>query len=453
MSNFRPVDRDTGFLMPPSVDEWLPERHLARFVVDVIGSLDLRAMTGRYRGSGEASYHPAVLLGILIYGYATGVFSSRKLERATYDSVAFRFIAANQHPDHDTIAAFRRRFLKEIEALFVEVLRLAREMGVLKLGTLGLDGTKLHANASRHSAVSYEHAGKIEARLRAEVAELMAKAEAADQADLPDGLSIPDELARREQRLAAIARARAVIEERAKERKAHEQAEYEAKMAARAAKQAATGKKPGGRPPAPPVEGPAPTDQVNLTDEESRIMPVPGGGFEQCYNAQAAVAAGSLLVVATDVVQAANDKRQIEPMLGKLAALPEDLGTIETLLADTGYFSAANVAACAAAGIDPLIAIGRQPHHLPLAERFACAPPPPENPTPVEAMAHRLKTPEGRKLYAQRKHTPEPVFGIIKSALGFRQFLLRGLDNVRGEWSLVTMAYNLKRLFALAPAA
>jgi transposase len=170
MSNFRPVDRDTGFLMPPSVDEWLPRKHLARFVVDVIASFDLRAMVGRYHGSGEASYHPTILLGILVYGYATGVFSSRKLERATYDSVAFRVIAANQHPDHDTIAAFRRRYLKEIEKLFVQVLMLAREMGVLKMGTVALDGTKIHANASRHSALSYEHAGRIEAQLQAEVA-------------------------------------------------------------------------------------------------------------------------------------------------------------------------------------------------------------------------------------------------------------------------------------------
>lgn len=453
MSNFRPVDRDTGFLMPPSVDEWLPEKHLARFVVDVIEGLDLRAMTGSYRGSGEASYHPIILLGILIYGYATGVFSSRKLERASYDSVAFRFIACNQHPDHDTIAAFRRRFLKQIGTVFVQVLMLAREMGVLKLGTVALDGTKLHANASRHNALSYERAGKIEAQLQAEVAELMARAEAADQADASDGLSIPDELARREHRLAEIAKARAIIEARAKEQHAREQAEHEARMAARAAKTAATGKKPGGRPPAPPVAGPGPTDQINLTDEESRIMPVPGGGFEQCYNAQAAVAVGSLLVVATDVVQATNDKQQVEPMLGKLGALPKELGKTETLLADTGYFSEANVQACVAAQVDPLIAMGRQPHYPPLVERSATVPPPPEDPTPVEAMAHRLKTPEGRKLYALRKHTPEPVFGIIKSALGFRQFLLRGLQNVRDEWSLVTMAWNLKRLFALARAA
>jgi len=452
MSNFRPVDRDTGFLMPPSVDQWLPQKHLARFVVDVIASLDLRAMIGSYRGSGEASYHPTVLLGILIYGYATGVFSSRKLERATHDSVAFRFIAANQHPDHDTIAAFRRRFLKQIGAVFVQVLMLARQMGVLKLGTVALDGTKLHANASRHSALSYERAGQIETQLQTEVAELMARAEAADQADVPDGMSIPDELARREHRLAEIARARAIIEERAKERYAREQAEHEALMAARAAKTAATGKKPGGKPPAPPVAGPDPTDQVNLTDEESRIMPVAGGGFEQCYNAQAAVAVGSLLVVATDVVQAPNDKRQVEPMLGKLGALPAELGQTETLLADTGYFSAANVRACVAAQVDPLIAMGRQPHYPPLAERLSPAPPTPDNPTLVEAMAHRLKTAEGRTLYALRKQTPEPVFGIIKSVLGFCQFLLRGLENVRGEWSLVTMAWNLKRMFVLAGA-
>ena len=255
MSNFRLIDRDTGFLLPPSVDEWLPERHLARFVVEVIEGLDLRAMTGSYRGSGEASYHPELLLGLIVYGYATGVFSSRKLERATYDSVAFRFIAANEHPDHDTIAAFRRRFLQQIEALFVQVLGVAREMGVLKMGTVALDGTKIHANASRHSALSYEHAGKIEAQLKAEVADLMAKAEAADQADVPDGMSIPEELARREQRLAEIARAKATIEARAKERHARERAEYEAKLAAREAKTAATGKKPGGRPPAPPVGG------------------------------------------------------------------------------------------------------------------------------------------------------------------------------------------------------
>jgi transposase len=450
--NFRPTDRLTGFLMPPSVDEWLPQRHLARFVVEVVDALDLSAMSKSYRGSGSASYHPAVLLSLLVYGCATGVFSSRKLERATYDSVAFRFIAANDHPDHDTIATFRRRFLKEIEALFVKVLLLAREMGVLKMGTVALDGTKIHANASRHSALSYEHAGKIEAQLKAEVAELLAKAEAADQADVPDGMSIPEELERRKVRLEKLAAARATIEARAKQRFEWEQAEHQAKIEAREAKIEATGKKPSGKPSQPPVEGPLPTDQVNLTDEESRIMPVAGGGFEQCYNAQAVVAEGSLLVVATDVVQAPNDKQQVEPMLEKVEALPEELGEVEHLLADHGYFSAGNVEACDKAGVEPVIAMGRQPHHPPLSERFAATPGAPRNPTPVEAMAYRLKTAAGRALYALRKQTPEPVFGIIKSVLGFRQFSLRGLDKVRGEWSLVTMAWNLKRMFVLAPA-
>jgi transposase len=452
MSKFRPITRDMDFLMPPSVDEWLPQSHLARFVVEVIEGLDPRAMTASYGNSGSAAYHPRLLLGLIIYGYATGVFSSRKLERATFDSVAFRYVAANQHPDHDTIATFRRRFLPRIEKLFVQVLGVAREMGVLQLGTVALDGTKIHANASRHSALSYEHANRIEAQLQAEVADLLGKAEAADQADVPDGMQVPEELARREKRLAEIARAKAVIEARAKERHARELAEHEANMAARAAKTAATGKKPGGRAPLPPVAGPLPTDQVNLTDEDSRIMPVAGGGFDQCYNAQAAVAVGSLLVVAADVVQAPNDKQQIEPMLDKVGELPAELGKVDELLADTGYFSEANVNACAAAAITPVIAMGREAHHPALAERFAADPVTPERPTPLEAMGHRLRTKAGKKCYALRKQTPEPVFGIIKSVLGFRQFLLRGLDRVRGEWSLVTMAWNIKRMFILAGA-
>jgi len=419
-------------------------------VVEVIERLDLSAMVKSYRGSGSASYHPSMLLGLLVYGYATGVFSSRKLERASYDSVAFRFIAANDHPDHDTIATFRRRFLKEIETLFVGVLLLAREMGMLQLGTVALDGTKIHANASRHSALSYEHASQIEAQLKAEVAELLALAEAADRADLPDGLSVPQELARREERLARLAEAKAKIEARAQERFECEQAEHEAKLRARADKEKATGRKPGGKPPAPPMATPDAKDQINLTDEDSRIMPVAGGGFEQAYNAQAAVATGSMLVVAADVVQAANDKQQIEPTLERLEQLPTALGAPDSLLADSGYFSAANVAACVQATIAPLIAMGRERHHPSWRERFAAAPSAPENPTPLAAMCHRLATPEGKRLYALRKQTPEPVFGIIKSVMGFRQFSLRGLEKVKGEWNLVTMAWNIKRMFALA---
>jgi transposase len=451
MSNFRPINRDTGFLLPPSVDEWLPQRHLARFVVEVIDRLDLSKLAQAYRGSGSASYHPAMLLALLVYGYATKVFSSRALERATYDSVAFRFIAGNEHPDHDTIASFRKRFITEIEPLFVEVLKLAREMGVLKLGTVGLDGTKIHANASRHSALSYEHAQKIEKQLQAEVKQLLLMAEHADEADVPDGMSIPEELARREERLAAIVEAKAKIEARAQERFQQEQAEYQAKMAAREAKQKETGKKPRGPGPQPPTGGAGPKDQVNLTDEDSRIMPVAGGGFDQSYNAQAAVATDSLLVLANEVTQAPNDKGQLLPMLEKLQDLPPELGQVERMLADSGYLSASNVASCEAAGIEPMIALGREPHHAGW-QRFAAAPePPPADATPMQKMAHRLQTPEGKQLYALRKQTPEPVFGIIKSAMGFRQFLLRGLKNVQGEWNLVTMTWNIKRMFALQP--
>lgn len=452
MSHFRPVDRQTAFLLPPSVDEWLPERHLARFVVEVIEQMDVSVMVRAYRGSGSAPYHPAMLLGLLVYGYATGVFSSRKIERATYDSVAFRFIAANDHPDHDTLATFRRRFLGEIETLFVQALMLARESGLLRLGTVALDGTKVHANASRHSALSYEHASKLEAQLQAEVAELLALAESADRAEVPDAMSIPQELALRETRLKRIAEAKAKIEARARERIEGEQAEYEAKLAAREAKAKATGRKPGGKPPAPPAAGPGAKDQVNLADEESRIMPTSGGGFEQAYNAQAAVVPGSLLVVANSVVQAPNDKEQVVPMIEQLVAREQALGRPDTLIADNGYFSEANVTACARAKIEPLIAMGREPHHASWRDRFAKAPQAPLDPMPLEAMAYRLATTEGKRLYALRKQTPEPVFGIIKSVMGFRQFSLRGLEKVRGEWNLVTLAWNVRRMFALTPA-
>jgi transposase len=450
MSNFRPINRDTGFLLPPSVDEWLPQRHLARFVVEVVDGLDLSELIKAYRGSGLASYHPAMLLGLLVYGYATKTFSSRALERATYDSVAFRFIAGNEHPDHDTIAAFRKRFLEQIKDLFVEVLKLARTMGMLKVGTVALDGTKIHANASRHSALSYGHAKKIEKQLKKEVQQLLTLAERADAKDIPDGMSIPEELERREVRLAAIAEAKAKIEARADERLQRDEAEHQAKLAARTEREKQTGKKPRGRPPDPPTGGVREKDQVNLTDEDSRIMKVAGGGFEQCYNAQALVATGSMLIVANEVTQAPNDKGQLVPMIEKIKALPKELGRTQRILADSGYLSEANVESCARAKIEPLIAMGRSRHHVSWKQRFSPAPKaPPESATPLQKMVHRLKTPHGRELYALRKQTPEPVFGIIKSVMGYRQAMLRGLENVKGEWNLVTMSWNIKRMFAM----
>ena len=450
MTNFRLIDRATPFLLPPSVEDWLPKGHLARFVVDIVDQLDLSELTRKYRGSGSAAYHPAVMLGLLIYGYATGTYSSRRIEAATHDSIAFRYIAANEQPDHDSLCAFRKRFLKEIEALFVQVLCIARQMKLLKLGTIALDGTKIHANASRHSALSYGHAQKIEAQLEAEVKQMLARAEAADQEPLPAGLSIPEELKRREDRLAAIRQAKTQIEARAAERDAQEKADFDAKMKAREDKTARTGKKPGGKPPAPPTPGVRPTDQINLTDADSRIMPATGKGFEQSYNSQAAVDTESMLVVATVMAQVATDKQQVEPILKVLAELPEELGSVEHLLTDNGYYSAANVEHCVAAKIEPLLAVGRDGHHPHWEDRFTEPPPLTEPASAVDRMKHKLKTIQGRKLYGLRKHTVEPVFGIIKSAMRFRQFLLRGLTSVRGEWSLVTMAWNIKRMAVMA---
>ena len=449
MANFRPIDRATPYLLPPSVEDWLPKDHLARFVVDIVDQLDLSALTRRYRGSGSVAYHPAVMLGLLIYGYATGVYASRRIEAATHDSIAFRYIAANTYPDHDSLCAFRRRFLKEIEALFVQVLCIARQMKLLKLGTIALDGTKIHANASRHSALSYGHAQKIEAQLEAEVKELLARAEAADREPLPKGMSLPEELARREARLAAIRQAKAQIEVHAAERDAREKADFDAKMKAREEKTARTGKKPGGKPPAPPSAGVRPTDQINLTDADSRIMPATGKGFEQSYNAQAAVDTESMLVVATDIAQVANDQHQVVPMLEALAQLPDELGRVKRLLADSGFFSAANVESCVAAKIEPLLAAGREAHHPHWEDRFTEPAPLNEPASALERMKHRLKTRRGRKLYGLRKQTVEPVFGIIKSVMRFRQFLLRGLAGAQGEWKLVTMAWNIKRMAIL----
>ena len=449
---FRSIDRQTPFILPPSIEDWLPEDHLSQFIVDIVEELDLGAIQKAYSGRGEMAHNPKMLVALLFYGYATGVFSSRKLELATWESVAFRYVAANEHPDHDTIAHFRKRFLKELSALFVDILRIAHAMGVLKLGKVSLDGTKIHANASKHSALSWEHACKIEEQLRTEVAELLRQAENADSEDLSDGYNIPEELRRREERLAGIARAKAELERRAAERYEQEQAEYAKKVEARRAEEEETGKKAKGREPKEPTPGVRAKDQVNLTDEESRIMPQSGGGFEQSYNAQASVDTESLMVVGQHVTQHPNDKEELKPAVEVLEALPEELGTVSTILADAGYYSEENVNYCESDehGIEPYISAGREGHNVKLQERFTEPEPLADGATPTERMKHRMKTPEGRAVYAKRKCTVEPVFGVIKAVLGFRQFLLRGLEAVSGEWALVCMGWNLKRLHVLA---
>lgn len=446
---FIDVDRETLYLLPPSVQDWLPEGHLARFVVEIVEQLDLRSLKASYAGRGSQPYNPAMLLALLFYGYATGVFSSRKLERSTYDSVAFRYIAANSHPDHDTIATFRKRFLKELSKLFVQILMIARQMNMLKLGSVSLDGSKVKANASKHKSLSYEYACKLEGQLKSEVANLLRQAESADKADIPDGMNIPEELERREKRLSAIAAAKTEIERRAVERHAREQAEYEEKMAAREKKAKETGKKTKGKEPKPPTPGPKPKDQVNLTDAESRIMPVSGGGFEQSFNAQAGVDTTSKLIITAHVTQQTNDKQQVKPTLENLATLPAALGTATELIADNGYFSEGNISTCEDKGITPYIAVDRQEHNLPPGDRFREPPPLPDNADSVATMKHRLKTKAGKAIYAQRKVTSEPVFGIIKAVMGFRSFLMRGYESAQGEWDLVCMAFNIKRLHTL----
>lgn len=465
---FRFADRRQPYLFPESIDDWLPEDHLARFVVEVTESLNISALQNAYKGCGKQPYDPKMLLALLFYGYATGVFSSRKLEKATHDSVAFRFISVNQHPDHDTISNFRSRFLPELRPLFVQILQIAQEAGLLKLGTISLDGTKVKANASKHSALSYEYACKIEEQLKREVEELFRMAEASDTEPLPEGMDIPEELGRREERLKVIAEAKKEIERRAEERYKVELAEYERKMESRKEKTERTGKKPGGKVPVKPEEGPGAREQVNLTDADSRIMPQSGGGFEQSYNAQACVTEETLLIVAADVSQNPNDKREMEPMLEELEELPDGLGKVEKLLADAGYYSEANVEKCEEKGIEPYISPRREGHNRSLEASIEEARGEssqgkaemeetiqgkfeelPESQKAAEKMREKLSTPEGRRLYARRKCTVEPVFGIIKAVLGVRQFLLRGLEKVRGEWSLVCLAWNLKRLHTL----
>ena len=449
MSNqFREIDRSQPITLPGNLEGWLDGNDLAHFIVEVVEALDTREIEAAYRGGGSAPYPPKMLLALLFYCYVKGIFSSRKIERATYELIPVLYLTGGLHPDHDSINTFRHRFLPHFERLFVQVLLIAHELGVLTLGDVSLDGTKIDANASKHKAMSWAYAERLEQQLQAEVQTLLARAAAVEGPGAVD-LDLPAELQRREDRLAKIAEVKTEIERRAAARYAEEQAAYEAKRAARAAREQARGRKFGGKPPQAPTPGPRPDDQVNFTDGDSRIMPVSGGGFEQAYNAQATVTMGTLLIVGTHVTQNPNDKQEMEPAVAELAKLPERLGAIERMAADNGYGSAHNVEILVTAGIEPLIAVGRQSHHEALEERLAPVPAAPQNPDAMSAMKHRLKTKEGKAFYAKRKTTSEPVFGIIKEVMGFRRFLLRGLAAVKGEWRLVCLAFNLKRLFVL----
>jgi transposase len=433
-----------------NLGEALPPSHLARFVVDIIAQLDLNCIYSQYGAVGGIAIAPEILLGLLIYAYATGTFSSRKIERATYESIPFRFIAGGVHPDHATIANFRKTFLGEIQGLFVQVLFLAQAAGVLELGNISVDGSKIHADASKSKAISHKRLVEMETQLQAEVSELFSLGENADggEEQVPEGMNIQDEISIRQERLENMAKAKAILEDRAQERYEAEQAEYEAKIREREEKANKRGRKPGGRPPKPPEPGPRDKDQYNFTDPESRIMKNSNNkGFDQHYNVQMAVEQVSLLIVAPALSNHPNDKREAE---STLEAIPPELGNPRGAALDNGYWSEATLKACEQRCIEAYIATGCEDHHKSWRTFFAEEPAqPPEDASAKVKMAYKLRTETGKAIYRLRKCTVEPVIGIIKEIMGFRQFSLRGLAAAAGEWCLVCLAYNLKRMHTL----
>ena len=425
------VDRETPMLLPIDLRDWIPENHIVHFILDAVKHLPLEVYQLNWRGSGSKQYPPEMMLSLLIYCYVTRRFTSRIIEEATYSDVAVRYICGNMHPDHDTICVFRKNNNEAFKKAFVDVLEIASQMKKLKqVGTVSLDGTKIKANASKHSAVSYAKAGQQLEMLAKEVDELNAKAEAAEREEKATGLDIPSEIIRREDRIEKLEEARKIIKERHLERQARTRPEKE------------------------PEEVP-PTNQYNFTDPESRIMKAGNGKhFEQAYNAQAVVDTESMLVLGKHVTQAPNDKEQLVPTV---ESIPEEVDyKVENVLADSGYYSEKPVTTIEAEnGPTVYVAVGRQSHHKSvqdLEEALLDSEPDEKSATFKENMMNRLKTSKGRDLYKLRKQTVEPVFGIIKEAMGFRTFLTRGLDSVSTEWNLVTLSYNFKRLFNMISA-
>lgn len=436
-TSFLPYEPNQDFLLPPSISEWLPENHLAYFVSETIDRLDLQKFYGRYDGDGRRNqpYDPALLVKVLVYGYATGVFSSRKMARKLYEDVAFRMLGAGNFPSHRTICDFRLRHLSELKELFVQVVQLARELGLVKLGTIALDGTKVKANASKHKAMSYGRMKEQEQQLKHQIEVLLERARAVDaQEDARLGVSqagedLPGELQRRQDRLAKIEAAKKRIEAR--------QAEADRERG----RHPDDDQRPGdgaGRPFKHPFGVPEDKAQDNFTDPQSRIMKM-GGSFEQSYNAQAVVDGESQLIIASGLTNNAADNGQLLPML---EAVHDDLGQWpKRALADSGYRCEQALAGLEEKGVEGLIALGREgkaqtgidPKRYPASAR----------------MAERLASAEGQAHYRRRKVIVEPVFGWIKHVMGFRQFSLRGLIKVSGEWSLVCLALDMRRMWAL----
>jgi transposase len=438
---YRPYLPDQILLLPPSLRDWLPDNHLAYFVSDLIDQLDLSAIEARYEQEerGYPPYHPRMMTKVLVYGYCVGVFSSRRLQKRLQEDVAFRVLAAGNEPDFRTISDFRKLHVKALEGLFRQVLRMALELGAIKMGRVAIDGSKVGANASKHKAMSFQRMKEQEKRLREEVRRLLQQAAAIDAAEDaeygPDkmGDELPAELARREERLQRIREAKRALEERARaEADDHDQ----------------DADRPGGGPGGKhqkkndKVKGqPKATEQYNFTDPQSRIMKAPDG-FLQAYNAQIAVEPMLQLIVGQSVTQQENDKKQLLPMIG---TVQEQAGQKPSaVLADNGYCSEHNLNGAAKLGVEAYIAVGKDKHNQ-------ITPPCPRGPIPksatvLERMHRKLQTVAGRAIYGRRKVIVEPVFGQIKQRQGFRRFLLRGIQKVQGEWALVCMTHNLLKL-------
>ena len=457
--SFRSDDLNQSLLLPPSLHDWLPENHLARFLVDVVETLDLSAIHASYDagdGRGQSAYAPGMMVRVLLYGYATGIFSSRKIQTKTFEDVAFRFLSADEHPDHSTLAEFRKRHLEALAGLFTQALRLCQKAGLVKLGHVAIDGTKLQGNASKHKAMSYGRMGEAEQKLKDEIDALLKRAEAEDAAEDEkygkgrSGDDLPAELARRESRLAKLQKAKEELEAEARQQAEEKKAAVEARIAERHEQEERTGKKiRGAEPnaPDPATATPEATAQRNFTDPESRIMPSGSqkGAFVQGYNAQIAVDGKAQIIVAVDVIQQTTDNHQLAPMLEQTE---QNVGARpQAASADTGYWNPEQVEKIQGQGIDLHVATGKQKHGDTSQPTDRSPIDAGEEPSLREQMKQKLASEAGRDLYRMRKAIVEPVFGQIKEWRGFRRFSLRGLDNVRGEWKLVCLTHNLLKLF------
>jgi len=451
-TRFVNVDRNTPMLLPPDLRDWVPHGDMVHFVIEAVEGMRLHTLKVNRRGSGSEQYPPKMMLGLLIYCYANGIFSSRRIERATYRDVAVRYLTGDTHPDHDTVATFRRENFEAVGEAFLEVLQLAREIGVLKVGTVSVDGTHIRANASKDKNVRYDRAGELERQLESDVRQLLQEAERTDRREEDDGQSLPKEIARREKLREKMLQARERLERRAKQRAEAEQAEYEAKVRAR---QQREGSRKGPRP-TPPKDTPEDHEQMNLSDGDSALMRKnKRSGYEQAYNGQATVDAdGSQLILGGHVSRCASDANELAAAVENV---PEEIGEVSSVLADSGYVNGDAWESLEQDGVDLYVAVSRAENH---SQRQYDYRPTSVTAKPAKvikdprllAMREKLQTDAGRRLYAKRKQTVEPVFGIIKHVMGFRQFLLRGLAKVSGEWELVRLAYNVKRLWALKTA-